>query len=54
MEIEYERGVIKSGNSLAITISAELARLAGIEVGSRIKQTYNIRTKKIIFELVAK
>jgi len=47
MELEIERKISKVGNSLGMTLPAEIAKIAEVEVGETVYLTVNSITKEI-------
>ena len=47
MELEIERKISKVGNSLGITLPAEIARIAEVELGETVYLTVNSISKEI-------
>ncbi|MCJ7992593.1 AbrB/MazE/SpoVT family DNA-binding domain-containing protein [Priestia sp. OVS21] len=47
MELEIERKISKVGNSLGMTLPAEIAKIAEIELGETVYLTVNSITKEI-------
>jgi antitoxin MazE len=47
MEIEIEKKISKIGNSLGVTIPAEVAKIAEVEAGGTVYLTVNSITKEI-------
>ena len=47
MELEIKRKISKVGNSLGMTLPAEIAKIAEVEVGETVYLTVNSITKEI-------
>lgn len=47
MELEIERKISKVGNSLGITLPAEIAKIAEVELGETVYLTVNSISKEI-------
>ena len=47
MELEIERKISKVGNSLGMTLPAEIAKIVEVEVGETVYLTVNSITKEI-------
>lgn len=47
MELEIKRKISKVGNSLGITLPAEIAKIAEVELGETVYLTVNSITKEI-------
>ncbi|MGX4608027.1 AbrB/MazE/SpoVT family DNA-binding domain-containing protein [Priestia sp. JNUCC 25] len=47
MELEIERKISKVGNSLGMTLPAEIAKIAEVELGETVYLTVNSITKEI-------